>query len=88
MGQVDENLETFADDVMAFFALDAGYQAHAARIVLVVWMVETLGIREMMTLIRYLHGYLLMNKIGLLFSVVRNGKDTISAAFSKGNSPG
>ena len=69
MGEVDEDLETLADDVVALFALDACHQAHSARIVLIARVVETLGLRKAKTLIRYLHGYLLMNKIGLRFQL-------------------
>ena len=69
MGQVDQNLDALADDLVAFFAADAGDQAHAAGIVLIAWMVETLWLRKVMTLIRYLHGYLLMNEVGLRFQL-------------------
>jgi hypothetical protein len=66
MGELNENLKPLADDVVALFALDAGHQAHAACIVFIAWMVEALRERKLTTVIRYLHGYLLMNKIGLL----------------------
>jgi hypothetical protein len=67
MGEVNQNLEPFANDVVALFALDACNQAHAARVVFIARMVEALRLRETVLLVRYLHGYLLMNKIGLLF---------------------
>ena len=78
MGEVDEDLESLANDVVALFALDAGHKAHAAGIVFIARMVEALGLttpttktcrwgpRETVRLIQYLHGYLLMNKVGLL----------------------
>jgi hypothetical protein len=88
MGEVDQHLKALANNVMALFALDAGHQAHAACIVFITRVVEALGLRVTVPLIRYLHGYLLMNKIGFAFSVVRNGKDTWSEAFTNRKAPG
>jgi hypothetical protein len=51
-------------------------------------VVEALGLGVTVPLIRYLHVCLLMNKIGFAFSVVRNGKDTMSAAFANRKAPG
>src|SRR5579863_2831952 len=93
MGEVDEDFEAFANDVVAFFAFNAGYQAHAASIVFIARMIKTLrlppqtcrsGSRQTMMLIRYLHGYLLRNEIGLQFQRSGTAKDTMSEAFSKG----
>ena len=58
MGEVDENLKALADDLVAFFAADARDKAHAAGIVLIPWMIETLRLRNLMAMIRCLHGYL------------------------------
>ena len=66
MGEVDEDLEALADNLVALFAADARDQAHAAGIVLIARMIETLGCRKAMTIIRCLHGYLLLrNKVVL-----------------------
>ena len=67
MGEVNEHLEALADDVVALFALDAGHEAHPTGVVLIPWMIETLRLWKRVTLIRYLHGYLLRNKIGVQF---------------------
>jgi len=75
MSEVNENLEPFADDVVAFFAADAGHKAHAARIVLILRVIETLRIRETMTVIRCLHWYLLLwNKVVLQSSCGETAK--------------
>ena len=42
MGEVDEHLKALADDLVALFALDAGNQPHAAGIVFIPWMIESL----------------------------------------------
>ena len=42
MRQIDKNLETLADDVVALFAADAGHQAHAAGVMFVERRVKTL----------------------------------------------
>lgn len=43
MRQILENLETLFDDVMAFPTLDIGDKAHAAGIMFMLWIVETLS---------------------------------------------
>ena len=62
MGEVDEDLKALADNVVAFFALDAGHEAHAAGIVFIARMIETLGCRNAMMMIRCLHGNLLLKE--------------------------
>ena len=52
MGEVDENLEALADDLVAFFAADAGDKSHAAGIVLIARMIEALRVRNTETAIR------------------------------------
>jgi len=42
VGQVDEDLNSLFDDLMAFLATNAGYKADAASVVLVRWVVKTL----------------------------------------------
>jgi hypothetical protein len=59
MGQVDQDLKTLADNVMAFFSADVGDEAHAAGVVLVPWVIEPLCLRYAGTTIRSLHGNLL-----------------------------
>jgi hypothetical protein len=66
MGEVNQNLKSLADDVVALFPANTRHQAHATRIVFIAWMVETLRVRKTMTVIRCLHGYLLLNKVDLL----------------------
>jgi hypothetical protein len=51
MGEIDENLKPFADDVVAFFAAYAGHQTHATRIVFVPGMIEPLRERSAKTTI-------------------------------------
>ncbi len=51
MGEVDENLEALADDLVALFAADAGDQAHAAGIVFIPWMIEALRLRSAETVV-------------------------------------
>ena len=67
MGQVDENLKALADNLVAFFSANAGHQPHAAGIVLVAWMIETLRVRNATTMFRCIHGNLLD---GTLFSAL------------------
>ena len=52
MGQVDQNLEALADDVVALLAANAGDKPHAAGIVLIPWMIEPLRMRNAKTAIR------------------------------------
>ena len=86
MGEVDEHLEALADDVVAFFAANAGHEAHAAGIVLIARVIETLGMRKTVTIIRCLHWYLLLwNKVVLQIQFVWNGKDTNSVAIPNGS---
>ena len=59
MGEVDEDLKALADDVVAFFAANAGDQAHAAGVVLIAWMIETLRVRDAATMIRCIAWHLL-----------------------------
>jgi len=63
MRQVDENFKTLADDLVAFFAANAGHQSHAAGIVLTAGMIETLRLRSTETPVRCVHGNLFMNEI-------------------------
>ncbi len=58
MSEVDENLEALADNIVALFAANAGDEPHAAGIVLIARMIETLRVRDAAT-IRCLHGNLL-----------------------------
>jgi hypothetical protein len=46
MRQVDQYFNSLADNLMAFFAANAGYKANAARVMLVRRVVETLRGRE------------------------------------------
>src|SRR5271170_6093570 len=46
MREVDEYFNSLADDLVAFFAANAGYKANAARVMLVRRVVETLRGRE------------------------------------------
>jgi hypothetical protein len=46
MSQVDEDFNSLADNLVAFFAANAGYKANAARVMLVRRVVETLRGRE------------------------------------------
>jgi hypothetical protein len=43
VGEVDQDLDAFADDVMALVSADAGHKTHAAGVVLIVGVVETLS---------------------------------------------
>jgi hypothetical protein len=59
--QVDQNLKTLADDLMALLAANAGDQPHSAGIMLIPWMIETLRLRGAETTIRFVrcvHGNL------------------------------
>ena len=47
MGQVDQNLEALADDLVALFPANAGHKAHAAGVVFIARMIEALGSWEM-----------------------------------------
>jgi len=47
VGEVDEDLDAFGNDVMGFVAFDAGDEADAAGVVLVAGVVEALGGGEM-----------------------------------------
>src|SRR5271165_461095 len=58
MSEVDEDLKALADDIVAFFAADAGDQSHSAGIVLVAWVIKTLRLRIAETTIRCMHGSL------------------------------
>ena len=49
MSQVDQHLETLANDLLALLASNAGNQAHAASIMLILWPVQTLGVGNAMT---------------------------------------
>jgi hypothetical protein len=46
MGEVDENLQALADDLVALFAADVRDKAHAAGIVLIARMIEALRLRS------------------------------------------
>ena len=41
--KVDQDLDAFADDVMALVSTDAGHKSHAAGVVLMVGVVQTLS---------------------------------------------
>ena len=43
MRKVDQYLDAFANDVMALVATDAGHKTHAAGVVLMVGLVQTLS---------------------------------------------
>jgi hypothetical protein len=58
MREVDKNLNTLPDDVVAFFATNAGDKTHTARIMLISRMIEALWTREAAKMIRCLHWYL------------------------------
>src|SRR4051812_28036615 len=49
MRQVDQNLETLADDLLALLTPDAGNQAHATGIMLILWPVQALRFRNAVT---------------------------------------
>ena len=51
-----QDLKALADDVVALLAADAGHQAHAAGIVLMLRMVESLRVRDTTSAVRSLHG--------------------------------
>jgi len=62
MGEVDQDLDALADDLMAFFAADAGDKAHSAGIMLITRVIKTLGLgNATMTGFR-LHGSLSMKE--------------------------
>jgi hypothetical protein len=46
VGQVDQYLNAFEDDVMRLVTFDAGYKPHPARIVLISRIIQTLGRRQ------------------------------------------
>ena len=58
MGEVDEDLEALADDLVALLAANARDQSHAAGIVLIPWMIEALRLGSAETAIRRFHGSL------------------------------
>jgi hypothetical protein len=58
VGEVDEDLKTLADDVVAFVAANVRDQTHAAVVVLVLRMIQTLRIGDRATLIQCFHGSL------------------------------
>src|SRR5580692_1061725 len=69
MRQVDQNLEAFADNVVAFLPADAGHEAHAAGIVLLARMVKPLRLGFVVTTVRsthWIHSNLLdlQNRVG------------------------
>jgi hypothetical protein len=51
MGEVNENLKAFADDLMTLFAANIRDQAHAAGIVFIAWMIEALRLRRTETVV-------------------------------------
>ena len=56
MGEVDEYLQPFADDLVASFALDAGHKTHAAGIVLITRVIKPLRLMSAETIVRCAHG--------------------------------
>jgi hypothetical protein len=46
MGQVDQYLNAFENDVVRLVTFDAGYKPHPARIVLISRIIQTLGRRQ------------------------------------------
>jgi hypothetical protein len=56
MGEVDEHLKPLADNLVALFALDAGHKTHAAGIVLIARVIETLRLMSAETIVRCAHG--------------------------------
>jgi hypothetical protein len=69
MGQVDQDFNALADDLMALFAADAGDKAHSAGIVLVLGMIETLSRGNAGSWMRWMHGNpLILNKTKMCFA--------------------
>jgi hypothetical protein len=56
VGEVDENLKSFADNVVTFFSANARDQAHAAGIVFIPWMIKPLRGWCVKTGVRGIHG--------------------------------
>ncbi len=50
MGEVDQHLKALADNLVALFALDAGHKPHAAGIVLIARVIETLRLMSAETI--------------------------------------
>jgi hypothetical protein len=46
VGEIDENLDSLLDDLMALLTANAGDKTHAASVVFVRWVVKTLGRRQ------------------------------------------
>ena len=65
MGQVDENLNALQNDIVRLLAFDAGDKAHAALIVLVLRVVETLSRWQPSKWINLLHSALFPLKTAL-----------------------
>ena len=59
VGEVDQNLKAFADNLVALFATDAGHQTHATGIVFIPGVIKTLRVWSAETLIQCMHGILL-----------------------------
>jgi hypothetical protein len=59
MSEVNQNLETLADNLVASLAADAGNQAHTAGIMFIPWMIEPLRFWSAEIQIRWMHGNLL-----------------------------
>jgi hypothetical protein len=59
MGEVDEHLKALADNLVTFFAANAGHKSHAAGIVFIPWMIEALRLRSPEMRFRCMHGILL-----------------------------
>jgi hypothetical protein len=86
MGEVDEDLEAFANDFVALLTANAGHKSHAASIVLMLGAIESLGLRNATAAIRSfrsLHGNLL-NELFALQCVNLIRKDTIPLASHRG----
>jgi hypothetical protein len=65
---------------MAFFALNAGDQSHAAGIVLIPWMIEALRLWSAETTVRCMHGNL-FDEAFLVQNALRGPKDTSPMRF-------
>jgi hypothetical protein len=75
MGEVDKYLKPLANDFMALLAANAGDQSHAAGIVLIAWMIESLRLGRMETTIRCMHGNLFDNAFSVQ-NALSDTKDT------------
>jgi hypothetical protein len=81
VGQIDQDLKTSADDLMAFFAADVGDQTHTAGVVLILRMIEPLRCGDFGRTTGCIHSSLFVERIsfdksGFLFKRDKKDKAT------------